>query len=450
MGKVTESINAFLKQDSAPGILLIIATASALIVANTSLNSFYHSVMQLNFGMGFKDVYISKSLHDWVNDGLMALFFLMVGLEIKSELKFGSLTSFKSAIFPVAAAFSGAMFPAIIYLFFNLGTDYVKGWAIPMATDIAFVIGVIAMLGSRMPSWAKVFITTIAVVDDLIAVLVIAFFYTDEIHWHALGIAAGCTILLLILNRKGVNRLTPYMVIGFVMWWAILASGVHATIAGVVLALTVPLNREWEMDRIRQVSLKGYRLFKEAKDDAYAMTTPQVHDFLENIHREMESPLKRLERKLHGLVYFFIMPTFAFVNAGIIFDAEILSEAFHLSITWGTMLGLLIGKPIGIMFASYIFLTFFYKRSKKTPEIWRLLFGTSLLCGIGFTMSLFIVNLSFDDIILQEEAKIGILFASGLSGLLGYFVLRNATRKPEAITEDKIRIKLSDLPTTEK
>lgn len=446
MTKLTESINAFFKQDSAPGVLLIIATASALIVANSSLNSFYHSVMQLNFGMGFKNVYISKSLHDWVNDGLMALFFLMVGLEIKSELKFGSLTSFNSAIFPVVAAFSGAMFPALIYLGFNFGTDYVGGWAIPMATDIAFVIGVIAMLGSRMPAWAKVFITTIAVVDDLIAVLVIAFFYTEEIHWQALGIAALCTLVLLVLNRKGVNRLTPYLFIGFVMWWAILTSGVHATIAGVILALTIPLKREWDLDRIRKASLKGYRLFKEAKDDAYAMTSPQVHHFLDNLHREMESPLKRLERKLHGLVYFFIMPTFAFVNAGIMFDSEVLSQAFQLTITWGTMLGLLIGKPIGIMFASWIFLKFFYTRSQKTPEIWRLLFGISLLCGIGFTMSLFIVNLSFTDIILQEDAKIGILLASGISGLLGYLTLRHATRKPEAITEDKMRVNLSDSP----
>ncbi|WP_417371025.1 Na+/H+ antiporter NhaA, partial [Gelidibacter japonicus] len=243
-----------------------------------------------------------------------------------------------------------------------------------------------------------------------------------------------------------VNRLMPYLAIGFVMWWAILASGVHATIAGVILAMTVPLRREWDLDQIKKASLKGYRLFREAKDDAYTMTTPQVHHFLENLHREMESPLKRLERKLHGLVYFFIMPTFAFVNAGIVFDAQVLNEAFHLPITWGTMLGLLIGKPIGIMFASWIFLSFFYKKTKKTPEIWRLLFGISLLCGIGFTMSLFIVNLSFVDRILQEEAKIGILLASGLSGLLGYLVLRNATRKPEAITEDKIRLNLSHLP----
>lgn len=446
MSNISERISGFFKQASTPGILLMLATILALVVANTPLNSFYKSVMQLNFGMGFKDVFISKTLHDWVNDGLMALFFLLVGLEIKSELKFGSLTSFKSAIFPVASAVCGALFPAIIYLAFNLGTDYVKGWAIPMATDIAFVIGVLAVLGSRMPSWAKVFITTIAVVDDLIAVLVIAFFYTDEIQWPALGIAAVCTIILLIFNRKGINRLTPYLIVGFVMWWAILSSGIHATIAGVILAMTIPLRREWDLDQIRAASIRGYQLFKEAKDDAFAMTSPQVHSYLENTQREMESPLKRLERKLHGLVYFFIMPLFAFVNAGIKFDTEILSEAFHIPITWGTMLGLMVGKPLGIMLASWVFLNFFYRSTKKTPEIWRLLFGISLLCGIGFTMSLFIVNLSFVNNVLQEEAKLGILIASALSGLFGYLVLRNATKRPEAITEDKIRINISDLP----
>lgn len=438
MSKLTQSIAIFFKKDSAPGIMLIIATVAALIVANTPLNSFYHTVMQLKFEMGFESVYISKSLHHWVNDGLMALFFLLVGLEIKSELKFGRLTSFRSATFPVVAAISGALFPALIYFAFNQGTDYVKGWAIPMATDIAFVIGILAMLGSRMPSWAKVFITTIAVVDDLIAVLVIAFFYTEDINLGALGIAGGCTLVLLIFNYKGVNRLTPYLIVGFIMWWAVLTSGIHATIAGVILALTLPLRQEWELDKIRRYALRGYHLFREAKDHKLAMTSTKVHDYLERTQREMESPLKRLERKLHGLVYFFIMPLFAFVNAGIIFDSQILNEAFHIPITWGIILGLLIGKPLGIMLAIWILLKFFYKNMPQTQEIWRLLFGISLLCGIGFTMSLFIVNLSFADRVIQEEAKIGILLASILSGILGYLVLRNATRKPEAITEDKM------------
>lgn len=440
MSSLSQYISTFFKKDSAPGILLILATLAALIVANTPLRSFYQEMMQLTFGLGFEDVNLSKSLHDWVNDGLMALFFLLVGLEIKSELKFGRLHSFKSAVFPVAAAISGALFPALIFFAFNQGTDYSKGWAIPMATDIAFVIGIIAMLGSRMPSWAKVFITTIAVVDDLIAVLVIAFFYTEEISWSSLGIAGICTVILLIFNFKRVNRLTPYLAVGFVLWWAVLASGIHATIAGVILALTVPLRREWELDRIKKFAERGFQLFTQAHDETFAITSPEVHYYLEKTQREMESPLKRLERKLHGLVYFFIMPLFAFVNAGIVFDSEILSEVFHIPITWGIILGLSLGKPIGIMLATWILLKFFYKNTPRTREIWNLLFGIALLCGIGFTMSLFIVNLSFEGEVLREEAKMGILIASIASGLLGYFVLHRATRKPQAITADKMKV----------
>lgn len=440
MTKFRQSFNKFFKKDSAPGILLIVATVAALIVANTPLKHFYTELMNVKFSLGFDEIYLSKSLHHWVNDFLMALFFLLVGLEIKSELKFGGLRTFKSAIFPVVAAISGALFPALIYIAFNQGTEYIKGWAIPMATDIAFVIGIIAMLGSRMPSWAKVFITTIAVVDDLIAVLVIAFFYTEDIRWQALGIAGICTVLLLFLNFRRVNRLTPYLAIGFILWWAVLASGIHATIAGVILAMTLPLRREWRIGRIKAFAHKGFKLFEKAQDNAYALTTREVHHYLENTQREMESPLKRLERKLHAPVYFFIMPVFAFVNAGIVLNSGILGEAFYLPITWGTILGLSVGKPLGVLLAIWILLKFFYRNMPQTPEIWKLLTGIALLCGIGFTMSLFIVNLSFTDQIVREEAKIGILLASIVNGALGYWVLYNATKKPEAITADKIDI----------
>lgn len=433
-------LKAFFKQDSAPGIVLIIATVLAMIVANTPLKGFYQDMMHLKFNIGTEDVFLSKPLHAWVNDGLMAIFFLLVGLEIKSELKFGRLNSFKSAVFPVFAAISGALFPALIFFIFNQGTDYLKGWAIPMATDIAFVIGIIAMLGSRMPAWAKVFITTIAVVDDLIAVLVIAIFYTDDIRWHALAIAGICTLVLLFFNYRKVNKLTPYLAVGFVLWWAVLASGIHATIAGIILALTIPLNREWELDKIAAFSRKGFDLFKQAKDEKLAITSPEVHTYLEDTLREMESPLKRLERILHAPVYFFIMPLFAFVNAGIIFDAQVFSQAFHLPITWGIIVGLIIGKPFGVLLATWILLKFFYKNMPHTREIWGLLFGIALLCGIGFTMSLFIVNLSFADSVLREEAKIGILIASIISGIMGFIVLKRATRKPDAVSADKIKM----------
>lgn len=438
MSKWFRGLNKFFKKDSSTGILLIGATLAALIVANSPLKTFYHSIMQVEFGLGFENLSISNSIKGWVNDGLMAIFFLLVGVEIKSELKFGRLQSFKSAIFPVVSAMSGALVPALIFFLITQGTDYERGWAIPMATDIAFVIGIIAMLGSRIPAWAKIFITTIAVVDDLIAVLVIAVFYTEEIHWGALGIGGICVLVLLFFNYKRVNKLTPYYVVGFFLWGSILASGIHATIAGVILAFTIPLHREWELARIKNFATKGFDLFKRAKDETISFTIPQAHYYLEKTLQEMESPLKRMERKLHAPVYFFIMPVFAFVNAGIAFDAEVLSQTFHLPVTWGTILGLSLGKPIGVMLSIWIFLKFFYKNLPHTAAVWKLLFGLAVLCGMGFTMSLFIVNLSFTDEILQMEAKIGILLASLISGCVGFYLLYLATRNPEAITGEII------------
>jgi NhaA family Na+:H+ antiporter len=433
MHKITTILNAFFKKDSSTGILLILATIAALIVANTALEHNYHEFMELKFTIGFEELNISKSIHHWVNDGLMTLFFLLVGLEIKGELKFGSLNSFSSAVFPVVAAISGAIFPALIFWALNRNTQYIDGWAIPMATDIAFVIGIIAMLGSRVPAWVKVFVTTIAVVDDLIAILIIALFYTEQINWMAIGIATLCCGALLILNYYNVNRLSPYLFIGFFLWWAVLVSGIHATIAGVIVAFTIPLHRGWELKQIQDFANKGLNLFKKAKDDAHSYSTEEAHFYLEKTLREMESPLRRLERKLHNPIYFVIMPLFAFVNAGIFMNKEILSQAFHTSITWGVILGLFIGKPLGILISIYILLTFFYKEMPTSKTIWKMLFGVSLLCGIGFTMSLFIANLSFNDEMLLQDAKIGILIASLISGFLGYFLLYQSTKKSEDV-----------------
>lgn len=429
----------FWEKDSSTGVLLILATLIAFVVANTSLNSYYREIMELKFTLGFPDLNISKSVHHWINDGLMALFFLLVGLEIKGELKFGRLNSFRSAIFPVVAAISGAIVPALFYFAFNRGTPYIDGWAIPMATDIAFVIGIIAILGSRVPSWVKVFVTTIAVVDDLLAVLIIAFFYTEEIKWSAIALAGMCIAVLLLLNYKGTTRLTPYLAVGFVLWAAVLASGIHATIAGVILAFTVPLHGEWDLDRIKKMALKGFGLFKKAKDDTMDYTTEQAHYYLERTQREMESPLRRLERKLHKPVYFVIMPLFAFVNAGITIDLQILGKAFQMPVTWGIITGLFLGKQIGILLGIWILLKFFYKSMPNTRAIWRVLHGISMLCGIGFTMSLFITNLSFSKEALLEDAKIGILAGSLISGILGYYVLHKGTRDPQAITADQLR-----------
>ncbi|WP_194850657.1 Na+/H+ antiporter NhaA [Nonlabens antarcticus] len=429
MHKITAYFKTFFQKDSSTGILLIAATVAALIVANSPFRQNYHDFMELKFTVGFTDLNISKSLHHWVNDGLMAFFFLLVGLEIKGELKFGKLNSFNSAVFPVVAAVSGAALPALIFWIFNQNTEYIDGWAIPMATDIAFVIGILAMIGSRVPSWVKVFVTTIAVVDDLIAILIIALFYTEQINWTPLGIAALCAIALGVLNYRKVNSLTPYLCIGFFLWWAILASGIHATIAGVIVAFTIPLNRKWNLEQIQGFATEGFNQFKKAKDRTLSNTTQQAHYYLENTQRDMESPLRRLERKLHDPVYFFIMPLFAFVNAGIFMDLEILSQAFQTTVTWGVILGLLLGKPIGIMLAIWILLKVFYRDIPTSPTIWKVLLGIALLCGIGFTMSLFIANLSFNDDVLLQDAKMGILTASLVSGFLGYYILYQSTRK---------------------
>jgi len=442
MNRTTGFFKNFFQKDSTTGFLLILATVAALIIANTSFRHDYLHFMELKFIIGFPELNISKSLHHWINDGLMAIFFLLVGLEIKRELKFGSLNSFRSAVFPVVAAISGALFPALIFWALNQNTQYIHGWAIPMATDIAFVIGIIAMLGSRVPSWVKVFITTVAVVDDLIAILIIAVFYTEHINWYSLGLAGVCVLALLLLNYRKVNRLTPYLFIGFFLWWAILASGIHATIAGVILALTIPLRCEWKLERIQDFAKEGLNQFKKAKDNTLSYTNDQAHFYLEKTLREMESPLRRLERKLHSPVYFFIMPLFAFVNAGIYMDSEVLSQAFQTSNTWGVILGLILGKPLGILISIWVLVTFFFKDMPRSSAIWKLLFGVALLCGIGFTMSLFIANLSFSDKIFLQDAKIGILTASLFSGLLGYYLLYQSTKHQEDI---QIRTDVDDI-----
>lgn len=431
-------ITKMVRKDSTAGIVLILATAAAIIIANTPLHEEYNKFMKLEFTFGFPDMYISKSFHHWVNDGLMALFFLLVGLEIKSELKFGRLNSFTSAVFPMISACMGAAIPGLIFWFLNRGTEYIQGWAIPMATDIAFVIGVISLLGSRIPSWVKVFVTTIAVVDDLIAVLIIAIFYTDHISWNALGIAMLCITVLLLLNYFNVARLTPYLAVGFILWWATLASGIHATISGVILAFTIPLHREWKLDRIKDFAIRGLELFEKAKDETLTMTSSEAHYYLEKTQRHMESPLKRLERKLHVPVYFFIMPLFAFVNAGIVLRSEILEHTFTSSLTWGIILGLSIGKVTGILFAIWLLLKFVFKNMPHNRETWNVLIGVALLCGIGFTMSLFITNLSYTNEQARDYAKMGVLAASILCGVMGYIILRRSTLKPKKILEDDI------------
>lgn len=418
-------IKNFLKQQSSAGIILVLATILALLLANSSLSPYYYKLMHLDFAFGFVEGFnINHSLVHWINDGLMAIFFLLVGLEIKSELKFGRLNSLQSALIPTMTAIGGVILPAAIFFTLNSGTESVDGWAIPMATDIAFVIGVLAIIGSKIPTWVKVFITTVAVVDDLIAVIVIAFFYTENINFVALGLAGIFVAILIYFNYKKVFKLTPYLFIGFFLWWAVLASGVHATVAGVILAFTIPLNRDWTISEIKERASVGYGFYINAKDDTSPITMKDAHVNLDRLRVEIESPLKRLERILHNPVYFVIMPIFAFVNAGIIFDSEILSTVMYSSLSWGIILSLLIGKPLGITLSFWAVYKLTHKGSRKPKNLWKTIIGVGFLAGIGFTMSLFIANLSFENEQLLGYAKIGILLASVISGTIGYYILR--------------------------
>lgn len=378
-------LRRFLESEASGGVLLMFAAALALLLANSPFAGSYFEV--LHAPLGGLDV-----LH-WINDGLMAVFFLYVGLEIKREFLDGELATWANRALPCVAAAGGVIVPGLIYAGLNAGhLDAVKGWAIPTATDIAFALGVLSLLGSRVPVSLKVFLATLAIVDDLAAVLIIAIFYTEEIRVAALGGAAGVLVLLIALNRLKVTRLAPYLLFGAALWWLVLLSGVHATVAGVALAMTIPLRRS-----------------RAAPDD-------------------VTSPLHRLEHGLSPWVAFMVVPIFGFANAGVSFDG--MSAAVLLEpVTLGVTLGLFLGKQAGVFAASALAIRL---RIADLPAAssWAQLYGVSLLCGIGFTMSLFIGLLAFPSATLQDEVKVGVLAGSLLSALCGAVVLIGARREP--------------------
>lgn len=421
-------LEEFFQSESAPGIALIIATVIALIVANSPLSRLYHDLLEVHIQVGFGGLVIDESLHHWINDGLMAIFFLLVGLEIKRELRFGELSSIRSALVPVIAAAGGAALPAIIFFGLNGGTELARGWAIPMATDIAFAIGLVALLGTRVPAWAKVFLVTLAVVDDIFAVLVIALFYTAELNFLAMLVAAGCVIILLIFNRSGVYKLAPYIFVGLIMWVAVLKSGVHATIAGVLLGFLIPANRKMGPETLLERAESGLSRFRNWLQSGYSHEQHEademVLEHLEEIVVESESPLHRLEHRIHPWVMLGIMPVFAFANAGVEMNLSALQGAISSTVTWGVILGLFFGKQVGIFGTSWLMVKFGVVTREQTADTWITFYGLACLAGVGFTMALFINNLAFLDMVINEQAKMGILAASLINALLGFFVLR--------------------------
>jgi len=384
-------IENFMKKESSAGILLIFVTVFALILENSFLKDFYRIFLHTPIEIRFGALEIAKPLILWINDGLMAIFFFIIGLEVKKEVMEGHLSSIKQVTLPTIAAIGGMTIPALVFIFFNKGDDFaMNGWAIPTATDIAFALGILSLLGSRVPVSLKIFLMALAIIDDLGAIVIIALFYTTKLSTISISIAAIALIVLFIINRMGVIAKSVYTVLGIILWVSVLKSGVHATLAGVALAFMIPLHS------------------KDKKGNNISM-------------------LKEMENSLHNWVSFVILPLFAFVNAGVYLQDISLSEMSG-SVPMGIMLGLFLGKQLGVFGFSFIAIKMGLASLPKNSS-WLLLYGVSVLTGIGFTMSLFIDSLAFNDTQLFHYAdKLAILMGSFLSGVVGYTILKLTTK----------------------
>lgn len=404
---------SFAKIEAASGILLVISTIAALVCANSSWVESYHSFWNTPVLIGFGPLTVTETRVEWINDGLMPIFFFLVGLEIKREMVIGELSSVRQAAFPLIAALGGAIVPILIYLLVARGGEVQRGWAVAMATDIAFVIGALSILGSRVPTSLKVFVTALAIADDLMAVLVIALFYTDQIQATYLILGFVGIALSFAANRLGVRTPLIYAVVGIFVWYSVLRSGVHATVAGALLALTIPTRTYIDRDSFLKSSrwlIDRYEACAEASSEARSA----IHMIASQL-KLVESPLQRFERSLHPWVSFVILPLFAFANLGVPIVGKLATAARH-PVSIGVFLGLFIGKPIGVWSSAWISAKL--RLASPPPDLsWGTLFGAAWLCGIGFTMSLFIATLAFDDAMLLNMSKIGVLIASLASGI---------------------------------
>ena len=409
-------IEDFISKEALSGVLLFIATVAAVIVANSSWGQAYYDLWHMPLGMTLGDKTISMSLTYWIDDGLMALFFLMVGLEIKREMVIGELSSVAKASFPIVAAIGGMVIPALIYVALN--TDNPLGFGIPMATDIAFALGILMLLGSRVNPALKLFLVALAVVDDLGAVLVVATVYTSEIKAEYFLHAGVTYALIWLLNYLGVKKILPYLILGIFLWIFIHEIGIHATIAGVLLAFAIPISSKIDENKFLEKTKKAINDFEKGRDNTPILTHHQM-DALEDIahgYDKVQNPLVRLEHDLHGLSAFFIMPLFAFSNAGVIIDFSTIDA--NLMIVLGVVLGLLIGKPIGIF--GFTYLATKIGIIKKPDEIsWSDVVAVGFLGGIGFTMSIFITHLAFADETIIAAVKLGVFAASFIAAIIG-------------------------------
>ena len=416
--------------ETSGGLLLMGATLLAMVWANSPWAPAYFHLWELKLSIGIEKFAISESLHHWINDGLMAIFFFLVGLEIKREFLVGELVSARKAALPIAGAIGGMLVPAALFLTLNFGGESGRGWAIPMATDIAFAVGIIALLGSRVPPGLKVFLTALAIVDDIGAVLVIALFYTGDISLIALVIAGAFWAGMMILNVLGTRHPLPYAVLGFGLWAALLESGIHATIAGVLAAMAVPARTQLDPQAFLKNARSILHVFEsEGEADILRSGKRRVAvDKLETACELVQSPMQRFEHGLHPWVKIFIMPLFALANAGVMLDAQFAS-AFGNQLTLGIILGLVVGKPLGIALCSWLAVKL---NLAELPQnvAWPQIIGAGVLAGIGFTMSLFIASLAFGGTPELAISKAGILAGSLIAGLTGFGVLWWTGRRP--------------------
>ncbi|OCB01222.1 Na+/H+ antiporter NhaA [Clostridium beijerinckii] len=390
--KIKNPFLQFFKNESSSGIVLLFCAIIAIIIANSNFSSMYNNIIHTYITIGYKDFSLSMSILHWINDGLMAIFFLVVGMEIKREIVFGELKSFKKTILPVSAAIGGMVVPAIIYALFNFNQPTIIGWGIPMATDIAFALGILSLVGKKAPKGIIIFLTALAIVDDLGAIIVIAIFYTSEISWIALIIGLIIFLAIMLANKLNIKNKWLYIILGIILWICFLKSGVHATIAGVLLGMGLPIGKNMEEFRT--------------------------------------SILYRFEHVLTPLSSFIIMPIFALANSGITIDINSLSAAIMNPVSLGIIFGLFIGKQIGIFGASYILVKL--KIAKLPSKVTkRHLYGASVLGGIGFTMSLFVSSLSFTEESVLSIAKISIIIASILSAAFGAVIFKIIKFKSE-------------------
>jgi NhaA family Na+:H+ antiporter len=423
--KVIEPLSRFISQEFMGGVILFISVVFAILWVNSSAEESYRHLWELTFSIGFNGQILDYPLHAWINDGLMAIFFFVIGLELKREFIAGELSTIKKASLPMVAAIGGMIVPAGIYLIINHGLVSQKGWGVPMATDIAFALALLSLAGKHIPSSVKVFLSALAVADDLGAILVIAFFYSTGIEAFPLLIAAVFLLLLALGNWLGIRSVAFYIIFGFVVWVGFLLSGVHATIAGVFVAFTIPARAKIDENQYSSVLRKLINDFNAEIPNNSTLTTPEQHYTIQKVKKisaDSETPLQKIEYALHPWVAFGIIPVFALANAGMAIRSDFFSSVLN-PVSMGVSLGLVAGKFIGVFSFSWLFVRF---SSAQLPHLatWKHLAGVALLAGVGFTMSLFITGLAFSSPETIDQSKYGILLASVVSGLLGLWVLR--------------------------